>query len=129
MMEAVSATINEIMTFGSSEYRSNVVFSERDIYINDNIRTLNGNGHYDFDINMVIEIANFYKDVLYKKFGVREKIVVTPVIKKKNGSNIERKNADNLSFDTLFSGLSYNQAETLYYTLMSRLLNSGDTTK
>lgn len=126
MINTVLSVIDDIKTIGIYKLANNVMVANRPIYVSGNVASLNGKGNNFVDTDSLLEIANFYKNVLYKKFGVKEKIVVKPVEKKHKASTDNNEDAYTMSFSTLFDGLSYEEAVNLYYSLMNRLLDLGN---
>lgn len=123
MISSVSAVIDDIRVRSVNGLANSVLVGNRNVYVSNNIMSLTNN--LNNNVEELLEVANFYKNVLFNKFGVKESVQVTPVARKVVPVKKKVK-SDNISFSTLFNGLDYSEAEKLYYSLMNRLVNSSD---
>ena len=119
------------------------------IMITDFVNSLRPIANYSSSVAFADEAlkeANYYKDILYRYFdikehSVRKTVVATkpanpttvvensvkaPVVKKINAT-VVKKNTDDISvsYSSLFSGLDYNESRKLYYSMMNSMLSSS----
>lgn len=72
----------------------------------------------------VLKTINYYKDILYRYFGVEEKEVVGSV--EEDNTSVKPVIDSSVSaFSQLFDGLEYEDARKMYFSLMNNLLNSN----